>query len=193
VSLSAEQHLQAAVARLASIYREKPAILAFLRAAAAEAAEIDTALGQVYDDALENSVGAQLDGWGRVLDEARGALGDDEYRGRLQLKIVRIYSEGTAGALLQIFALLTNAVAVELRECFPAAVELLAVEPDSIYSEAVILQALRQAKAGGVSLAASHTNGLPAFAIDGYAGPHSVAGLVTDDAPTGGGTLATAY
>jgi hypothetical protein len=193
VSLTSAQHLQAAVARLASVYRDKPVILAFLEAAAAEAAAIDAALGQVYDDALETSVGAQLDGWGRILEEARGALDDDTYRGRLRLKIVRIYSEGTADALLQIFDLLTNAASVELHEHFPAAVGMLAVEPDSVYSEALILEALKQAKAGGVRLDAAHTNGLPAFATLEYAGPHAVAGLVTDATPTGGGTLATDY
>lgn len=193
MSLTQAQHLQAAVDRLASVYKDKPAILAYLRAASRQLAEVDAALGQVYDDSLDTAVGEQLDGWGRILVEPRGGLDDDTYRGRLQLKIIRIYSEGTAAALLQIFDLLTNATAVELYEYFPASVHLSAVEPDSVYSDALIDEAMRTAKAGGVRLTLSHTNGLPAFATAEYPGAHAVAGLATVAAPTSGGTLSTEY
>jgi hypothetical protein len=73
VSLTTSQHLQASISRLASVYQDKPVILAFLRAAAKQLGELDAALGQVYDDSLDNAEGVQLDGWGKLLDEPRSS------------------------------------------------------------------------------------------------------------------------
>jgi hypothetical protein len=191
--LTAAEHLAAARARLADVYRGKPVITAILTAFCRQFAEAEAALLQLDSDSLDTAAGAQLDGWGRILAESRGALDDDDYRGRLQLKLIRLHSEGTAANLVQIFQLLAGTPSVDLAEHFPAAVELVAVEPDSIYSDAFIAEAMASARAGGVSLEAGHTNGLPAFATLEYAGPHAVAGVVTDAEPTGGGTLVTSY
>ncbi len=166
------EHFEAAVARLATVYKELPNLSAYVRAIANQTGDLDTAFKALYEErGLETAIGAQLDQLGRILNESRGGFGDDDYRTRLQLKIIRIYSEGTADDLIQIFTLLTNPLGVEFNEILPAAFELIAIEPDSIYEDDFIREAILKAKAGGVGFTAYHTSGLPAFAFDGPVDP----------------------
>lgn len=195
MSLTRGEHFQAALNRLAGTYKELPGIRAWLWAFARQAAELDATFADLQAERdLDSAEGAQLDGLGRLLDEVRGGLDDDTYRAKLQLKVIRLYSEGTAANLLQIFKLVTNAEQVELVEVFPAEVQMVAVEPDSVFTDAKIVEAMGQARAAGVTLEnLAHTNGLPAFATAEYSGPVSVAGLSTLADPTSGGTLTTLY
>lgn len=192
MTLTRAQHLEASVARMASVYKDKPVLRAFLSAVARQAADLDTVLANLYTDrGLETADGAQLDQLGRVLDEARGALEDTAYRAKLQLKIIRIYSEGTAATLLQIFQLLTNAAEIEFTEVFPASISLVAVEPDGLLSDTTIRQAMDSARAAGVSSAyISKTNGLPAFAFAGDMDANK-AGFGTTADPDVGGRFAS--
>lgn len=163
------QHYQEMAARLREYSKDDAVLLAFINAFARQVALIDAALLQLMEERhLEVAIGAQLDGWGRILEESRQGRDDDEYRAVLLLKIARIYSEGTERDLSSIFTTATNPASVEFSEVFPAGFSLVAIEPDSAFSDAAIVEIIRQAKAAGVGAGyIAHTEGLPAFAFDG--------------------------
>lgn len=188
MSLTRAQHFKASVDRLAEVYKDKPVVLGILSAAARQFADLDTAFVELQTQRfLATAAGRQLDDLGQLLAENRGALGDDDYRAKLQLKLIRIYSEGTADNLLQIFTLLAGTNDVEFKEMFPAAIQLVAVEPASIFSDTFIRQAIEAARAAGInSDYVAKTNGLPAFAFAGDTDPDKAGFGDTGDALVGG-------
>ncbi len=162
MNLTRAQHLQAAVDKLATTYKtDKPKVLAVLQAFAHQVGDLDATLVDLYEKrSLLTAEGVQLDIIGRLLNEVRLGLGDEDYRLKLQLKVIRIYSEGTASNLMQIFEIMTNPAAMEFSEIFPATAYLLAVYPGlTPYNDEVIHNALNRARAGGVRIDLGHTNG----------------------------------
>lgn len=158
-------HQVRALSLLASQYKRSTNLRAIVSAIAAEVDQLETALMDLLEKCpLRTAEGAQLDGWGRILDAARLAMDDEDYRERLETRIAEIYSEGTTEDLVGIFYRLSGAESVELTEYPPAAVDLQAWEPDPLIGWAGIKAALLGAKAAGVGLSASYAVA-PAFAF----------------------------
>lgn len=131
----------------------------------------DAAFQVLLDTILDDAVGEQLDGIGRIVGRAREGFSDDRYRDRLRSQIILNLSSGTIPQILDIVALLVGTgVRLEMQEFFPAGFHLLAIEilpTDLGFGIAPIVQT---AKLGGVRAVFIFHQTDPPFAFDGAGG-----------------------
>lgn len=97
-------HAGEAVARLPMQHRDQPGIEAMVRALAAQAQEIETAIiDLLLDRTVETAIGVHLDRIGDIVGETRDGETDDEiYRRRVRARIYANRSSGTAEELIRI-------------------------------------------------------------------------------------------
>jgi len=74
---------------------------------------------------IDTSSGAQLDGWGDILDEPRDGLDDINYRIALKAKIAVNFGHGVPEVVIDFVRQITNANNVEYTEAFPAGVRII--------------------------------------------------------------------
>jgi hypothetical protein len=110
-----------AVSDLLSQYQGKPHIEALIRSlvgtSSAQQPDSDVAkngqphaLAELEEDfgdlhayhVIDEASGAQLDQWGRLVGQARGSLGDVEFRGMIKARIRANFAEGTPFGLLSV-------------------------------------------------------------------------------------------
>lgn len=120
-------------------------------------AQGDQALEDTLQDMLSKrniltAVGAQLDGVGELVGQARGGMLDDQYRVVIFAKIAANNSNGTGEDLIAIYAALMQTTVVILTEVFPATVILQAENPVPIGALGDIKNAMNAVKAGGINL-----------------------------------------
>lgn len=102
-------HADDAVARLTQVFREKPKIAAWVRARAERYQGLETVFREIKElRRLDNAVGAQLDGIGRIVGEARQGRTDSAYKRRIKARIAINTSRGTPENLINVFVLLTG-------------------------------------------------------------------------------------
>ena len=123
-------HRERARKRLLSQDWDKPRIASLAEALGMGA----QALEDVYFDLLmgrrlESSVGAQLDTWGAIVGEARGALGDTDYRRFIEARVAANVCKGSVDELLAIWELVTYPSTVRYLSMYPAGFKLQAVRP----------------------------------------------------------------
>lgn len=82
----------------------------------------DTIHAQLTGGTLDNAIGADLDQWGELVGELRGALlQDDQYRPFVQARILANRCDGTPDKLLEVFKLVTGpTLKVEFLNLHPA-------------------------------------------------------------------------
>ncbi len=131
----------------------------------------DAAFQILLDTILDNAIGEQLDGIGRVVVLAREGFSDDTYRERLRAKIIINRGSGTIPQIVEIISLLSGAgVQVELQEFFPAAIHVTAVDIIATGLGFGIAPLLQVAKLGGVKAIFIFHQTDPVFAFDGAGG-----------------------
>lgn len=97
-------HTAQAAARLAEQYKDKVRLTGLLAALTDQIQLIEDALWQLSSERyLDYAIGTQLDAIGVIVDQARGAMTDEEYRKALQAKIKVNRSSGTVEELLAVF------------------------------------------------------------------------------------------
>ena len=139
--------------RLYTQFVGKPKIeqIVRLKAAAWQALE-DTFLQLLTLPSIDDSVGAQLDNLGKILNMPRMGATDPNYRPYLKAKIAALRSSGTPEALYRVFrALLADNVAKLIYAWEgPAQMSMTLVDPTTSTLAAVALSMLRIAKFAGV-------------------------------------------
>ena len=131
----------------------------------------DAAFEVLLDTILDNAVGEQLDGIGRVVVLAREGFADNTYRERLRAKIIINRASGTIPQIIEIISLLSGLdVQVELQEFFPAAIHVIAVDIIATGLGFGIAPLLQVAKLGGVRAIFIFHQTDPVFAFDGAGG-----------------------
>jgi hypothetical protein len=141
-------HAGQALARLIEQYKESPKLRSLLSISCTQVQSLeDTALAVYTLRLLDNTTGVQLDGVGEIIGEARQGRGDDTYRTAILVRIAINSSGGTPEILIFIADRLANASRVQLREIYPANVEIY-IEAESL--PAAIRQLLQSATPAGV-------------------------------------------
>jgi len=141
------------LALLPSQFDDSPNVRGLYECLLAPFQELEDAFWQLHTErAIDNSVGAQLDGIGQILKFPRQGLADETYRPFLKA-MVRVYiSSGTIPEFLQVLKTLFPDAYVMLREFYPAAF-IIVMNGVSLQDELVPLVygiAARQMKPAGV-------------------------------------------
>lgn len=100
---------------------------------------------------IDNAVGAQLDGIGSIVGQAREGNDDDKYKILIKLRIGINVSEGTIEDIITIWKLVTGGTDVTIREAYPAKIEL---TTDTYVTEDIawIKGKMEEVLAGGVGI-----------------------------------------
>lgn len=150
-------HSDQAILRLSSFEVEGPNWNKLIRALTGSVQNLETALTQLLDErAISTGVGVQLDGIGTILDVTRiTGQSDSDYAAALIGKAAALSAaSGTAEQLIQTYLLLLAANTIVSMDLQPATFEMTAVgtEDDGNPTDAVVVAAMREAKAAGVQL-----------------------------------------
>ncbi len=144
-------HVELALARSATQYKDQPKHEAFIRAFSKQVQDLeDATFGMIDARTIELSTGLQLDNLGTIVDQAREGAYDDRYRVLLFVKIGQNTSQGGPEKVINIFQLLTAATLVHYINLGTGAVMLgsdVLIAPDQINS---IYQDMELVIAGGV-------------------------------------------
>lgn len=117
----APQHSNEAAGNVLEQFKGKPNLEAFLRLLADQVQAIEDAAHEVPAEGLNVDVaeGAQLDGIGSIVGQARNGQSDATYRLFIKAKILVNTSGGTAEDLIEVFDVLTGlGMTIELAEFF---------------------------------------------------------------------------
>lgn len=194
-----DDHASAAQARLLQQFKGRPRLAALINLLAEQVQSLEDA-GNAQPIACEvvNAAGAQLDGLGSIVGEARGSMGDPLYRLFVLGKIGTNASHATQEELLRLTMTLFQASSAAIRDAFtpgngklqaPMAIGIeigAPALPEQYYPTALAL--IRQAMAAGVVLSWVTVYSDDAFAL---AADTPGVGLASDDGKVQGGALAT--
>lgn len=122
---------------------------------------LDAVAMQLFAErSIETAVGAQLDGLGAIVGEARGGRDDSSYRIRIRARILLNLSSGRADQILRILRLVTP-LALTLTDETPGAVSIAVTGGAAELPEDLFAVAL-EAKAAGVRMFLRHQIGADA-------------------------------
>ena len=146
-----EDHCADGLELLLSQFQNKPRLAGVLCAFLESVQEVEDAAWQLLTERdLDSAVGAQLDQLGRLVGEERQGRTDGQYRPFVRARILINRSNGRGEELLTILrVVLGDAVALRLREEYPAAFTVVVSELGALTPDTLI-RLLRQAKAAGV-------------------------------------------
>jgi hypothetical protein len=114
-------HRAVAVSRLLAQYRNKPRIVALVRALASGAQALeDDVFGVLTSTTFTAATNTDLDHWGILVGEERAGLNDTDYRAMIGARILANRSRGTRDELIQILQIITAPSVVVLTDVFPA-------------------------------------------------------------------------
>jgi hypothetical protein len=123
-------HVQEALDRLLSQYKDKEKINGNIAAFAEQAQPLENAF---YDCItlrnIDAAVGEQLDGIGRIVGKERGGRNDAKYRIALYGKIGQNVSEGTPQHCISVFNLITESSYCHMMEHWPAEISFFSDTP----------------------------------------------------------------
>jgi hypothetical protein len=133
-------------------YHDQPNLTALVSVFAAEVQQALDAANQLFNlTSIDNSSGVQLDIIGARLGEDRQGFDDADYRLHLKARILLNRSSGTIEDIVSMFAQVTGAGPVVLREYTPAIIWVtlggIAVDPTVV---SYLVNFLGTAKVGGV-------------------------------------------
>lgn len=150
-------HVEEGVARLISQYADKPRIVRLLSAYLRPLQEAEDALWTLIDQVnLNNATGITLDYLGKILNQGRLGLSDQNYRTVLRARVRVLLSSGKVDELLTILRLVTidSTEAAQLEaEVFDGIGIVLKLRSElGPVDQDIVFSLLNQAKAGGVPL-----------------------------------------
>lgn len=191
-------HQAQAIARLTTIFKDKPKIAALLSAFVSPTQDIEAILYDLFGQrSIDTAVGYQLDILGEIVGVKRKGRSDSDYRLAIIGKIAINTSEGTSEDLIAIFNFLTGSVKSWITFVYPAEVGIYADKNLGGLNVEEIYNICQSIIAGGVKLFGigsynSDGSGDPTFAFDGDA-YGNVAGFGDVNDPSIGGKFATLY
>jgi hypothetical protein len=175
-----EQHVTEALANLLEQFRDKTSVERFLDIYIRQVADLERVFFELAElRFLDTAEGAQLDGIGQIVGEARQSRADPEYRIALSVRITLNLSQGLREDIIEIIlGILGPSTTVEIEEYYPAAFLARILDPiDPAFDETQIGNFVKSAKAAGV-------NGISTFFVTG---PFQFdTGLGWDDGKFGG-------
>ncbi|NIQ91012.1 MAG: hypothetical protein GWM98_04680 [Nitrospinaceae bacterium] len=122
-------HVAEGLGQLIEVLKDKPKIRKFLTVFLNQIQDLEDAfLELLIDRALDEAVGAQLDGLGSIVGEFREGRNDTDYRLAIRVRIQILLNEATPQDLIEIFVNSTGK-AVQLREYFAASFTLELFDP----------------------------------------------------------------
>ena len=145
-----------AIQMLMPQYRDRVRFRAFAALLGKMCQAMEDDLDQLMiDRLLENAVGKQLDAYGKILDEPRGGLDDEDYRRFIRAKILINLSIGTPDEnFIEVWQAITGSPETSYKEYYPATILIQAlISPD--LSPAVVNRigrSIRKVKPAGVRL-----------------------------------------
>lgn len=147
-------HVADAKARLIQQYKSKPRLEALISALSGEQIQAleDAAYAMRNRLNIDLSSGAQLDGIGAIVGQAREGRDDATYRLWIKARIGVNVSEGDIERVISIWKLLSGGTAVQLIEVFPAEIALYTNAPLPVGYESEILRIMRDVTGAGISV-----------------------------------------
>lgn len=178
---------------LIEVLKGKPKLASFLSAFLDQLQDLEDASFQVlFDTALANSVGEQLDVIGRIVGRDRGGLNDADYRVRIQAQILINKTSGTVEELIAILVLFETSP-IRIQRFEPAAHTI--TIPELLTDPDLLASIISDARAGGVGSSLQFTVAAPADSFTFATGDTIEAGATTgfsNDGGTSGGKFAEA-
>lgn len=114
-------HATEALANLVSQFQGKTYLAGVLIAFVNQIQELENVCFELLSQRwLDNAEGAQLDGFGSIVGEAREGRTDDDYRLAIRARILLNLSSGTPEDIIALTRALTDGAMVSLTEYFPA-------------------------------------------------------------------------
>ncbi len=160
-----EDHADRGLARLLTQFKKMPRFVALIRILFKPLQEVEGVLWDLKTGlTLADAIGEQLDLIGRILQEPRGTLSDDDYRTVLSIKILVLRSSGRAPELIHILEVLASGTFL-FTEYFPAAIVVDLITAPT-FNVALVARFLRKAKAAGVRLDVTYGDDLVRYASD---------------------------
>jgi Protein of unknown function (DUF2612) len=149
----ATDHKERAIGVLLSQLRDKPRFTTLIAILVKPLQELEDVFWDLYTKRrIDTATGAQLDILGRIVDEDRGGLLDDDYRAIIRIKVRVLFSRGTGPDLIRIAKLFLESSDFAYQEFYPAAIEFTVFAATSALRLATLRRFLRKAKSGGVRL-----------------------------------------
>lgn len=133
-------HVEEAQANLVAQFREKPNLEALVASYVEQIQQLENVFFELLnrrslpkikigDREVESSFGAQLDGLGSIVGEARQSRTDDAYRLAIGARIVLNLANGTPEDIIRLIRALVGDKQVEIIESFPAHFEAIVNDP----------------------------------------------------------------
>lgn len=123
-------HARRSARRLLSQDWDKPRMVALAEALGAGTQGLeDVTFDLLIGRRLEAATGAQLDQWGSIVGEARGAIDDRDYRRFIEARILANISKGTVDDVLGVWERVTYPANIRYQAMYPAGFKLYAVRP----------------------------------------------------------------
>lgn len=114
-------HVDEALGRLAEEFKNKETLAALIRAWVEEVQDIEGSIFDLFNKCLlAVATGAQLDGVGSIVGEARQGRNDKDYRTAIQARIWLLRGSGTPEDILGMLYVLTGGSVCEILEYPPA-------------------------------------------------------------------------
>jgi len=125
-----DNHATEALANLVSQFQGKTYLAGVLTAFVNQIQELENVCFELLSQRwLDNAEGAQLDGFGSIVGEAREGRTDDDYRLAIQARILLNLSSGTPEDIIALARALTDGSSVLLAQYFPAYFTVEILEP----------------------------------------------------------------
>lgn len=189
-------HAGAAESRIAQQYKASTRLLGLIGAFTEQVQDIEDALYPMcLLKSIDDSVGAQLDLIGVILNQARGPAADAQYRLMLKAKAKVDHSSGTAEDLIAVFYTVEPAATITVQTAGIAYVTVEISSALATWEAALYVQFLEKARAAGVSatlLWTADTNNLVLSDEADYPETSTTLGLGDATDPTTGGHLSGA-
>jgi hypothetical protein len=166
-------HHDDALVRLLYQFKDKVKVQAMVSMQADQIQDIEDATFEFLSKIpLQNAVGAMLDRWGVLLNEARLGDNDADYKSRLLFSITRNLSNGTPEELISFTSILLGTNQIQIYEIFPGVVNFLASDVQNTADPLLVKSQLQQLCAAGVRVGwISLLNDPHPFAFENHPNP----------------------
>lgn len=119
---------------------------------------------------INNSIGVQLDGIGKIVGQARNGQDDPTYRLFLKAKAGRNVSEGDINRVISIWKIITSGTVIRVDEFFPGEIELFSDVPLAPELEQIGFALMQDVVAAGVRVVATPVSPENAFGFEDSVG-----------------------
>ena len=147
--------VEIAISRLPAEFQDKEVLVGFITSLLGEAQVCEDVIYDLIElRMLGTAFGVQLDAYGKLVDENRGGLSDDDYRDVLRVKILSNLSNGQTETLISIVSRLTGSDDVRVLDIYPAGIEVCFTRdpPLSASQRNRLVRMVRRSKSAGVRL-----------------------------------------